>query len=103
MATTTTRTKSINDVPPMRRTCEHWDHGYSDQVGVTAFVIDMSNPRSTAIGGGMYVCPDHAVELERFVSTFVTQAPCSEYRPIDSASGLNGTPFCACGFERRQH
>lgn len=32
-----------------------------------------------------------------------TAGPCSEYRPITGLSGLNGVPFCVCGFEQRQH
>lgn len=29
--------------------------------------------------------------------------PCAEYRPHPDLAGLDGTPFCRCGFERRQH
>ena len=32
-----------------------------------------------------------------------TAEPCSAYRPIAGLSGLNGVPFCVCGFEQRQH
>ena len=32
-----------------------------------------------------------------------TVEPCSTYRPHPDLAGLNGVPFCVCGFERRQH
>lgn len=62
----TVRTMAMDDVPPMRRFCEHPEHEDFERAPVAAFIISRTS-RNAALRGGLYVCEEHAAVNAKFV------------------------------------
>lgn len=98
MALQTMRTMTIDDVPPMRRSCEHPDHPRHERVPVTAFIISLTS-RNAALRGGLYVCEEHAEVNAKFLAARVVASPVAAAAIVQCAECLavDGGHTEACG------
>lgn len=67
---TTTRTMTIDEVPPARRYCEHPEHNASERCPSVAFLCKLDS-KSRALREGLYVCEEHAVLNAKFIFTHI--------------------------------